>query len=174
MVEKQYSTSSECVSVVLVIQRAMYMRRIILSSVARPALQYFSTLYHKRHDFGGINLLNMKLCCFSLQLLFETFLILERTERDVIKNVYWSSYKCLYSCHIFMELEFSRRFFEKYSDVKFRENPSNGSPNCSLRTDMTKLIVAFRSFTIEPNKRVVNTERIDYYNGSKRSSMLEL
>ena len=28
---------------------------------------------------------------FSLQLLSETFLILRRTERDMIKNVYWSS-----------------------------------------------------------------------------------
>jgi len=29
----------------------------------------------------------------SLQLLFETFLILRRTERDMVNNVYWSSCK---------------------------------------------------------------------------------
>ena len=33
------------------------------------------------------------MCVFSLQLLFETFLILRRTERDMMKPVYWSSCK---------------------------------------------------------------------------------
>jgi hypothetical protein len=38
-------------SVCLVTRQAKRMRRIILSSVARLALTYFSTLYHKLHDF---------------------------------------------------------------------------------------------------------------------------
>ena len=37
----------------LVIQHAKRMRRIILSSVACPALQYFPTLSHKWQDLGG-------------------------------------------------------------------------------------------------------------------------
>ena len=81
----------ECVSVALVIRRAKRMRRIILLSVACPALPHFPTLSHKRHD---LKLLNTKrVFRFSLQLLSETFLILRRTERDVIKTVYRSACK---------------------------------------------------------------------------------
>jgi hypothetical protein len=40
-------TYSGCVSVALVTQYAMHMRRIILSSVACLALPYFSTLFDK-------------------------------------------------------------------------------------------------------------------------------
>jgi hypothetical protein len=46
-------TYSEDVSVALGMQHAKSMRRIILSPVACPALQYFSALSHKRHDFRG-------------------------------------------------------------------------------------------------------------------------
>jgi hypothetical protein len=46
-------TYSEYVSVALVIQHAKRMRRIILSSVACPAVPYFYTLSRKRDDFRG-------------------------------------------------------------------------------------------------------------------------
>jgi hypothetical protein len=52
-----------------------------------------------------------------------------------------------------MELEFSRRIFEKSSNTKFHENPSSGSRVVPLgRTDMTKTkqIVAFCDFTNAP------------------------
>ena len=45
-------TYSECVPVALVIQDAMRMRRIILSSAACLGPQYFSSLSYERHDFG--------------------------------------------------------------------------------------------------------------------------
>jgi hypothetical protein len=49
-----------------------------------------------------------------------------------------------------MKLVSSRRIFEKYSNIKFRENPSGGSRGCSTwtdgKTDMTKLVVTFRNF----------------------------
>jgi len=48
-----------------------------------------------------------------------------------------------------MKLEFSRHIFEKHWYIKFHENPSIGS----RRTDMTKLIVAFRSFASALDKR---------------------
>jgi hypothetical protein len=66
-------------------QRAMRMRPIILPSVAYLALPYFSM-----HDFWK-NIIEHKMCVLICSTtLSETFLILRRTERDIIKNVYWS------------------------------------------------------------------------------------
>jgi hypothetical protein len=50
---------SECVFVSLGPQHAKRLRRIIFSSAARPALPYFPTLSHNRHDFRE-NLLSIK------------------------------------------------------------------------------------------------------------------
>jgi hypothetical protein len=74
-VEKHYVLHILSVSVATVIQHAKRMRRIILSSVACPALPYFSTLSHKRHDSREKKVLNI-ICVFwfFLQLLCETFL----------------------------------------------------------------------------------------------------
>jgi hypothetical protein len=44
-----YITCSECVFIVLFIQRAKSMRRVILSSVACPVLPCFSVLRHEGH-----------------------------------------------------------------------------------------------------------------------------
>jgi hypothetical protein len=63
----------------------------ILSSVACRALQQFSTLSYKWYDLRKIIITQKCVFWFSLQLLSETFPILRRTERDMIKNVYWSS-----------------------------------------------------------------------------------
>jgi len=54
-----------------------------------------------------------------------------------------------------MKLEFSRMFFEKSSDFKFREIRLVGAKLLHAtegRTDMTKLIVTFCNFAKEPKK----------------------
>jgi len=60
-------TYSECVFVTIGIQHAMDMYSTILSSVACAAVQYFSTLSHKQHDFLKKTLLNLK-CVFRFSL----------------------------------------------------------------------------------------------------------
>jgi hypothetical protein len=93
---------------------------------------------------------------FSLQLLSKTFLILRRIRRDIIINVHRSSCKVplllsdfndtnilekfseqlkyhtghtqnRYCCHILNITEFPRQNFERYSNIKFHDNPSSGS-----------------------------------------------
>ena len=90
--EKQWVLNilSVCVSVTLVIQHAKRMRHV-LSSVASPAIPYFSTLSHKRHNFRK-KLLSIK-CVFrfSLRRLSERFLILSSIQRGIVINVHKSS-----------------------------------------------------------------------------------
>jgi hypothetical protein len=86
-------TYSECVFLALVSQHAMRIRLIILSSVARPAVQYFFTLLHNGHDFRKNKLLNIK-CVFTISVTYlsPTILILRRTG-EIIINVHRSSHK---------------------------------------------------------------------------------
>jgi len=87
-------TYSECLFVALGIQHAIACA--ILSSVACPALQYFSTFSNTRHDFrGGGEVTKRKMCVLNYSTTFfsEAFLILRRKERDMTKHVYWSSCK---------------------------------------------------------------------------------
>jgi hypothetical protein len=52
-----------------------------------------------------------------------------------------------------MELEFYRHIFEKYSDIKFHENPSVLTDG---QTDVTKLVVAFRTFAKAPETNTMH------------------
>ena len=134
-----------------------------------PALQYFSTLYHKRHDFRK-TLLKIKFVFRdSLKLLSETFFVLRRIVRDMIKNVYWSSCKVpFYSCPFSKKMEFTGLNFEKYSNIKFHENPSSERrivPCGRLdgQTDMTRLIVAIQciKLCVYSHKHAVKTQQIN-------------
>jgi hypothetical protein len=88
---------------------------------------------------------------FSPQLLSEAFLIVRRTEQDVIINVWRSSCKVTAnSSRILMKLEFSRQIFEKILKYHISWKYVRCGPSCSVRTarqtDMTRLIIAFRNF----------------------------
>ena len=62
-------------------------------------------------------------------------------------------YSASYSCQILTRLEFYRHIFEKYSNLKFHENPSSGSRIVPCgQTDMTKPIVAIRNLANESKK----------------------
>jgi hypothetical protein len=54
-------------------------------------------------------------------------------------------------CQILLKFEFSQQIFEKVLEIKFHQNPSSGSRVVQFgqmngRTDITKLVVAFRTF----------------------------
>ena len=94
-------THSKFESVALVIQHAMCMRHIILSSAASPDLKNLSTFYHKRYDFRKIYTTQNACFNFSLKVLPETFLILRITHQDVIINILGSSSKVSVTLVIF-------------------------------------------------------------------------
>jgi len=97
-------------------------------------------------------LLNIK-CVFSftLNLLSETFLILQKVEQDII-NVHMYSRKApVNSCQISMKLQFSK----KYSNIKFHGTPSSDSRvvprwHRDGREYMMKLTDALRNFDNAP------------------------
>jgi hypothetical protein len=60
--ESSISTYSVSVFIALCIQHSKRMGRVILLSVACPAVQYFSTLSHKRYDFSVINIIEHIKC----------------------------------------------------------------------------------------------------------------
>jgi hypothetical protein len=96
----------------------------ILPSVTCPAVHYFSTLSHKRHDFRE-KVIEHKMCVLIVSTnLSKTFFILRRIERDMIKKTTWASYKVSV---ILVRFEFSRHIFEKHYNIKFRENMTSGA-----------------------------------------------
>ena len=83
-------TYYERVFVALVIQHAKRMRRIFVCGLSGCTIFFTHCLING--TIFGKKSLNIKRV-FSLQLWSETFFALRRTERDIIKNVYWASCK---------------------------------------------------------------------------------
>ena len=148
------------------------MRHVIFSSLSSPAVPCSSTLSHLRHDFrGGEKVWNIKcVFLFSVQLLFETFLILRIIQRDIVTNVKTSSCKLPDTfVRVYWNLKFLDRFSkntEVWTLIKIRlawadcfhaDRHSDRQTDRQTRgwTDMTKLILAFRNFANTP-KNVKN------------------
>jgi hypothetical protein len=115
-------TYSDCVFVALVVRHAKRLRRAILSSVASPALQYFSILFHEGHDFRKKKIIGHKMCVLILSTTsfwkFSHFK--EKLTRCYHKCTLVFMSSTHYSCHILMTIEFSSQIFKKYSYIKYR------------------------------------------------------
>jgi len=105
--------------------------------------------------FGNKMLLNIKcVLWFYLQILPVRFLVIRRTERDIIKNVHWPSYKVPLFLSDFNESWTFSTDFRKIPKYISLWKSVKCEPSWSMRTDgrtdrlseMTKLTAAFRNF----------------------------
>ena len=109
--------------------------------------------------------INIRLKCvfrFSLQLLPEIFLIPRRTERDVVRNICWSSCKVpVILAGFLLNFDFFSAEFCKNTQMSdfLKIHPMGAQFHIDGRTDgqtdMTKLIVAFCSFANAPKNSFI-------------------
>jgi len=116
----------------LVIQHAVRMRRLILSSVACVGPKYLPQLSHKRDDFWkqrNMYKIESKMCFdFLYKFCFKHFSFWEEFSQ-ILSQMYIGlhvQYRC-YCCQIVMKRESSRQTFNKSSNIKLHKNTSSGS-----------------------------------------------
>jgi hypothetical protein len=142
-------------------QASYYLRTIRLHHIFRSYLIHGTIFGRKSQNIKCV-------FWFSLQLLFETFLILRRNQRDIVINVKSTRY----SCQILKEFEFSRQGSENTTNIKFYQNPSVSRVDPYGRTDgqsdMAKLIVASRNSA----KALKNRKEVEVHGDSGRLIVL--
>jgi hypothetical protein len=147
-----------CVRAALGIQHAMRMLHIVICGLPRSTIFFNFISYTPRFSK---NVTEHKMCVSNFSTTFARNIFHSkknwaRYDRKFILLFMWST---LYSGPILMKLWFSRHIFEKYTNIKFNENPSGGNgvfpcgqtdERTDGRTDMTKLIVALRNIANAP------------------------
>jgi hypothetical protein len=117
----------------------------LLPPVTCPVLQHVSTLSHKWHDCRKKSHWTQNIFWSSLHLLSETFLVLRRTPRGMIKNLYLYSYKVpLMLVRFYWNLLFFNRF-PKYTHFQWETSFFHAD----RLMHMTKLMIIFRNFAKE-------------------------
>ena len=125
-------TYAEWVSVALAIQHGMRMRHIIFLSVASLTLPYFSHIWHDYWTRFVENKIRVFILSTNLSKTFQS----KKNSAKYHKCIYVSTTSAHLSCQIVIKLEFSRNIFEKFSYIKFHEDPSSRSRVVSCgRTD---------------------------------------
>jgi hypothetical protein len=144
----------------------MCMRYIVICGLPRSTI--FFHIFLINGTIYETKLLNTKcVFWFSLQLLSETFLILRRTERDIIKKIYIGlhvKYRLFLSD--FNEIWILATNFRKNSQISnFIKIRPVGSDlfHTDGQTGMAKLIVIFRNFANVPKTTRVKKAVITYY-----------
>jgi len=131
----------------------------MLPPVAFPVLQYFSALSHKRQDFRKTKkLLNINVCFDCLyNFVWNIFHSKKKCARCDHNSILDFMRSILYSCLVLMKLELLDRFSKNTKMWNFIKIRTGGAEFFSCgrtdrQADMTKLIVAFCSFTNAPQK----------------------
>ena len=131
------------------------------SAVACPILQYPCYLINDTTFGGGGDYWTWMCFDFLYKFCLKHFSFYEELSKIRSQmHTGWSS--CTGSVILvrFKKNEISWQISEKYSNIKFHENPPSGSRvvpcgRTDRQTDMTKLIVTFRNYTNAPKKEMV-------------------
>jgi hypothetical protein len=117
----------------LFMQHAMRMRRIVIGDLSGS-----TTLFHIIWQTARFskNVIEHEMCVFIFSInLPETFLILRRIERDMIKIVYWSSSKVSPFLVDSNETWIFSTDFRKIPKYQVSWKSVQWEPSCSMRTD---------------------------------------